>query len=107
MYNFAALQISFANSSLSIFLLIRFFLSTVFGQQKRRTTKVIRRIFYDCVLYAGCQPRCLAEYHKVLVITLPSRSTALMCRHMETFLVHLYYTQIPSSYQLILKYPRF
>lgn len=26
-----------------------------------------------------------------------------MCRHMETFLVHLYYTQIPSSYQLILK----
>ena len=26
-----------------------------------------------------------------------------MCRHTETFLVHLYYTQIPSSYQLILK----
>ena len=31
--------------------------------------------------------RCPAEHHKVPVINLPNRSTALTCRHTETFLV--------------------
>ena len=44
--------------------------------------------------------RCPAEHHKVLVINLPSRSTALTCRHTETFPVHLYYTQLRLKYQL-------
>ena len=47
--------------------------------------------------------RCPAEHHKVLVVNLPSRSTALTCRHTETFLAHLYYTQIKPYYQLVLK----
>ena len=71
-----------------------------FGNKKRRTTKVIRRIFSNRVFYAGRQPRYPAEYHKVLVINLPSRSTALTCRHTETFPVHLYYTQLRLKYQL-------
>lgn len=33
-----------------------------------------------CVFYADRQPRCPAEHHKVLVINLPNRSTALTCR---------------------------
>jgi hypothetical protein len=36
-----------------------------------------------CVFYAGRQPRCPAEHHKVLVINLPNRSTALTCRRTE------------------------
>ena len=44
--------------------------------------------------------QCPAEHHNVPVINLPSRSTALTCRHTETFLVHLYYTQLKPKYQL-------
>ena len=71
-----------------------------FGNKKRRTTKVIRRIFSNRVFYAGRQPRYPAKHHKVPVINLPSRSTALTCRHTETFLVHLCYTQLRPKYQL-------
>ena len=51
------------------------------------------------MFYAGHQPRYPAEHHKVPVINLPSRSTALTCRHAKTFLVSsiLYSTSIILS----------
>ena len=109
-----ALHISFAICSLSIFLLIEIFLSSVFLQQKtpdnqghpthlfmlavsldtlpsitsRRKFKSPTRTHHISQVWA----RCPAEHHNVPVINLPSRSTAFMCRHTETFLAHLYYT---------------
>lgn len=67
LYNFAALHISFAIVSLSKFLLIKFSYQ-YFSNKKRRTTKVIRRIFLNRVFYAGRQPRYPAEYHQSSVI---------------------------------------
>ena len=64
----AYLHISFAIASLSIFLLIGFSYRRYFDNKKRRTTNVIRRVFLNCVFYAGRQPRYPAEYHQSSVI---------------------------------------
>ena len=43
--------------------------------------------------------RCPAEHHNVPVINLPSRSTALTCRHTETFLVSsILYSTLRTTY---------
>ena len=109
--------------------LFPFLLFYPLAKNMRWTTHVIQRLVSKERFYAGCQPRCPSEhlyrrrkfksparthrislvrarypseYLYVLVLILPSRSTAFTCRYTE-LLAHSYYTRSRAIQQPILK----